>query len=41
MCTVANLVGEKVIEVAIQGGYIDRGNVLMIEGVPHAQLAKM
>ena len=41
MCTVANLVGEKVIEVAMQGGYIDRGNVLMIEGVPHAQLAKM
>ena len=41
MCTVANLVGEKVIEVAIQGGYIDRGNVLLTEGVPHAQLATM
>jgi hypothetical protein len=41
MCTVANLVGEKVIAAAIHGGYIDSGCVLVIEGVPHAQLAKI
>lgn len=41
ICTIANLVGEKVIAVAVREGYIDDGCVLMIEGVPHAQLAKM
>lgn len=41
ICSVANLVGENVIKVAIQAGYIESGCVLTIEGVPHAQLAKM
>ena len=41
MCTIANLVGEKVVNVAIRAGYIDSGCMLTIEGVPHAQLAKM
>ncbi len=38
-CTVANLVGKRVVELAIEMGMIDPGNVLDIDGVPHAQWA--
>lgn len=41
MCTIANLVGEKVVNIAIRAGYIDDGCLLTIEGVPHAQMARM
>lgn len=40
-CTVANLVGEGVVEVAIRHGFVDPDNVLRIGGVPHAQLATL
>ncbi len=35
--TVANLVGERVVELAIAHGFIDAENVLRVEGIPHAQ----
>ncbi len=38
-CTIANLVGEQCVELAIQLGYVARENVIRIEGVPHAQWA--
>ena len=41
ICSVANLVGEEVIAVAIREGYVNEECVLRIAGVPHAQLAKM
>ncbi len=41
MCSVANLVGERVVAVAIREGYINDECILRIAGVPHAQLAKM
>ncbi|MCL4452572.1 MAG: DUF424 family protein [Candidatus Thermoplasmatota archaeon] len=41
ICTIANLVGERVVNAAIEANYIDRENVIKIEGVPHAQLAKI
>ena len=41
LCTIANLVGKKVVEIAIREEYVDPGNVIFIEGVPHAQYAKM
>lgn len=41
MCTSANLVGEKVISLAVKHNYIDSDCVIVIEGVPHAQLTKM
>lgn len=41
MCTVANLVGERAVTVAIRAGYVNDECVLRIAGVPHAQLAKM
>lgn len=41
MCTSANLVGERVIALAVKHNYIDEDCIIMISGVPHAQLAKM
>lgn len=38
-CTIANLVGEKVIRIAILEGFIDEENIIYIEGIPHAQFA--
>ena len=39
IATIANLVGERVVNLAIQEGYIDENNVIRIDGVPHAQMA--
>jgi hypothetical protein len=41
MATVANLVGETTVEVAIRHGFVDPGCVIRIGGVPHAQMARM
>ena len=38
IATIANLVGEKVVSLAIEKGYIDESGVMRIEGIPHAQL---
>lgn len=35
----ANLVGERSVACALEEGFITKDNVLMIEGVPHAQMA--
>ncbi len=39
IATIANLVGENVVSIAIREGYIDSENVIRIGGVPHAQMA--
>ncbi len=41
MATVANLVGKETMAVAVKHGFVDPGNVLLIGGVPHAQMARM
>lgn len=41
MCSVANLVGRRSIEIAINLGYISNENVIYIQGVPHAQFSAM
>jgi len=41
ICTIANLVGEHVVNAAIDANYIDKENIIKIDGVPHAQLAKI
>lgn len=41
MATIANLVGEKTLEIAIKHGYVDPASVLVIGGVPHAQMSRM
>ena len=38
IATIANLVGEHVIELAIQEGYIAADAIIRIQGVPHAQM---
>ena len=39
--TIANLVGKRCVGRAIELGYVDEDRVLYIEGVPHAQMAKL
>ncbi|MES2154761.1 MAG: DUF424 family protein [bacterium] len=40
-CTVANLVGNRTVDLAIGLGLVDPENVLRIAGVPHAQVLVM
>ncbi|ASJ01024.1 DUF424 domain-containing protein [Thermococcus gorgonarius] len=39
--TIANLTGERCVSKAIELGYVDPERVLRIEGIPHAQMAKL
>ena len=39
--SIANLVGTEVVELAIEEGYVDEGNVLELEGTLHAQFLRM
>lgn len=40
-CTMANLVGEEVVALALEHGFVDPEAVAEVDGVPHAQLARM
>lgn len=40
-CTIANLVGRNVVDLAIRLGFVAQENVLVIQGVPHAQWTTM
>jgi hypothetical protein len=37
-CSTANLVGDRTVELAIEGGFVDAENVLDLDGTRHAQL---
>lgn len=39
--TMANLVGPKAVKCAVDNGFVDECNVIMIEGVPHAQMIRI
>ncbi len=39
--TIVNLVGEDVVRIASELGMVDENGVIEIDGVPHAQIAKM
>ncbi|HEC86892.1 MAG TPA: DUF424 family protein [Thermoplasmatales archaeon] len=39
--TIANLVGKRTVECAIKHGYVNPECVLVIGGIPHAQIVKM
>lgn len=41
IATVANLVGERAVRIASEHSYINGDCVLMIAGVPHAQMVRM
>jgi hypothetical protein len=40
MCTMANLVGKRVVRLAIEMGLVDEDCLLTVKGVPHAQVLK-
>ena len=40
-CSVANIVGEDAVDVAIEHGFVDEENVLDLDGTLHAQLLWM
>ncbi len=39
--TMLNLVGKRIIEIAIEEGFVDKDNVITIASVPHAQYAAL
>lgn len=41
LCTIANLVGKHVVDLAIRNDFIERDNIIYINKVPHAQFAKI
>jgi hypothetical protein len=41
ICTVANLVGEKTINYAVDAGFVDSNCIIYIDGIPHAQFCTM
>jgi hypothetical protein len=41
LATVANLSGKRAVDIAVENGFVDRGCVIEIGDVPHAQIARM
>lgn len=41
LCTIANLVGKHVVDLAVRNDFIDRENIIYIKNVPHAQFARI
>lgn len=40
-CTIANLVGDEVVAVAMEKNLVRKDSILRIAGIPHAQFARM
>lgn len=39
--SIANLVGEHAVDVGVEAEVVNRDNVLVVDGVPHAQMVRM
>jgi hypothetical protein len=39
--TIGNLMGKEAVELAIKHGFITKENVILINGIPHAQFVKL
>ena len=39
--TIGNLIGKNVVNLAEKNGYISKENIINIDGIPHAQFAKL
>jgi len=39
--TICNLMGKKIVEIAKRNGFITEENIILINGVPHAQFVKI
>jgi uncharacterized protein len=40
-CTIGNLMGKRIVALALKEGYITKENVISIGGVPHAQFVRI
>jgi hypothetical protein len=38
LATIGNFVGEETVAAALEGGFIEEGGIIRINGVPHAQM---
>ncbi|MFQ5918983.1 MAG: DUF424 domain-containing protein [Thermoplasmata archaeon] len=38
LATIGNFVGEETVTAALEGGFIEEGGIIRINGVPHAQM---
>lgn len=39
--TIGNLIGEDIVKLATENGFISKENIILIDGIPHAQFAKI
>ncbi|MBI2543406.1 MAG: DUF424 family protein [Candidatus Aenigmarchaeota archaeon] len=39
--TIGNLIGKNVVNIAKKHGFISKGNIINIDGIPHAQFVKI
>jgi uncharacterized protein len=39
--TIGNIIGKNIVEVAKKNGFISQENIILIDGIPHAQFAKV
>jgi hypothetical protein len=39
--TIGNLIGKEIVELAEKNGFITKENVILINGIPHAQFVKL
>lgn len=39
--TIGNLIGKRIVELAEKNGFIIKDNIIIIDGVPHAQFVKI
>jgi len=40
-CTIVNMIGKKIVEKAIEAGLVHPEAILLIEGIPHAQIVRL
>jgi hypothetical protein len=40
-CTIANLIGKRIVALAEKHGFITKENIISIGGIPHAQFVKL
>mgnify|MGYP000542395452 CR=1 FL=1 len=39
--TIGNLIGRRIVELAEKNGFIEKENIILINGIPHAQFVKL
>ena len=39
--TIVNLLGKRIVELALRNGFIEKKNIILFDGHPHAQIIKL